>query len=683
MLIIHINQQTEINECGLLVIQYLHKFYFSKNLTINYLHSLTNLTPKGLSLNQLIDLGSLCGIKMIFYKMKKQEFHNYKLINPLVAVIKKPGINFNHFIIIYKKTDTHIYYSDSKTGKNHKVLFNNDFSNDLSYIFATTSRKSSVLNNKNIHSAIFYFFKDQSWSLLLLFLINVSLIFLTITASMFSKVLVNYLFANKVLIDIFIIILFFIVINLLKSLINFFQHNILQKLLFNFTSSLYEDVMLNLDKKPNHFFRQFNESSIIQKTQLIHQVSGFIVIKITKLFYNVFVLISILTFLLFLFVQLSIFLFMLVILFVFINYYFNTVNKPRIKEQLKLQQIELKNRLLLISQRKHLKTGSKADFLKYKWKQSFYKLQNNQFNMLNNLNNQNLFNNSLKTIVNFSIVTLVILLAIKTNKNLSFVIMMTSILSLVWSPISNISYFIADFSKDKNNFYKLSKIINYQNENISNKGFQLNKIKNITVSNLNFKYLNKPILNKVNFTIVNNTVINGSNGSGKSTLLKLIATHEKTDKILYNNLKLSSINVEKMRKNTILYTDKDVFIEELINDFTIDDRNNFWLLLFNKYHFWFLFKIMNLNISKLTIENYQYLSLGQKQFLNFLVLFKKKYLLIITDEPLSNVASKITKMLFIILSMYQDQSLIITVNHNNDCLPKSYKILEMEDINHL
>ncbi len=658
----------------------MHKFYFAKNLTINYLHSLTNLTQAGLSLTQLVELGDLCSVKIIFYKMRKEEFINYKINNPIIAVVENKKINSKHFIIIYKKTNSHIYYSDSTTGKNHKQLLNDDFYKTLSYVFGITNKENNNFKHKNIQSTIFHFFKDKNKSLYLLFLINISIIFLTIVASLFSKILVNYLFPNKILSDIFIITLFFITVNLLKSLIDFCQNTILQKMLFDFTSNLNEEVLLNIDKKPNKFFQHFNESSIIQKTQLIHQVSSFIVVKITKLFYNSFILISILIFLSFLYLQLALFLVILVFLFVFINYYFNTINKPKIKQQLKLQHQELRYRLLLISQREHLKTGSKANFLKYKWKQSFYKLQNNQFNLFNNFNNQHLFNSALRTIVNFSLIVLIILLAITSNKNLSFVIMMMAILNLVWSPILGISYFISDFSKDKNNFYKLAKIINYKNEVITNKGFELNKIKNVKINNLNFEYSNKVIFNNINLVIDHNTIIRGPNGSGKSTLLKLLSTCEINQNILYNDLKVTAINLEKLRKKIILYSDHDIFIEEFINDLNIEEQNKFWFAIFNKYHFWLIFKKINLDINILTIENYHFLSLGQKQLLNFLVLFKQKYLLILTDELLSNVTFKVTKLLFLILSIYQQQSLIISVSHQLNCFPKNYHILEMGDL---
>ncbi len=678
-----IEKQNEINECGLLVIQALHKFYFAKKLSLNYLNSLTSLSAVGLSLSQMVELGGTCGIKLTFYEMEKDEFSEYKILNPIIALVKEPITNLQHFVIIYKKTTKYIYYCDSQTGDNHKAIYDDSFYRSLSFIFASTHKDNYNFKSKNISNSVIDFMKSESHNLILLFLINSTFIFLTIISSLFSKVLVDYLFVNKIFIDILIVILFFIIINFFKILIDFIQNNILKKVLLNFSYSLSEQVLLNINQKPYKFYYHYNKTSVIQKTQLIQSVSNFIVIKITKLFYNIFILVTILTLLLFLFNQVAILLFGLILLLILINYYFNLINKPWQIKQLEFAQIELGNRLKLIEQMANLKTANKAVYFKKIWKSSYLKLQNYHFNIFNNVNAQTLFNSSLRIIINFGLIAIIILFAFQAHAHLSFIIMMMSILTLIWGPTFFISNFISDFSEDKNNFYNLLKILNYQNEKISEVGIEFNIIKDVKLTNLNFRYHNQIIFTDFNLNITNNSVITGANGSGKSTLLRLLATYEISENILLNNQKFSLINITAYRKNIILFTNEESFIEELITNLKINSKNKFWINLFDKYHFWLIFKKLNIQIEQITITNYQFLSLGQKQVLNFLILFKQKYLLILIDELLSNVNHKICKILFRILTDYQTTALIIAISHNYINFPQSYKLINIGDHNNV
>ena len=123
----------------------------------------------------------------------------------------------------------------------------------------------------------------------------------------------------------------------------------------------------------------------------------------------------------------------------------------------------------------------------------------------------------------------------------------------------------------------------------------------------------------------------------------------------------------------MLLTNQYDFINQLISELKDPQKSKYWFSLFAKYHMLIIFKNAKINLLKITKNNYHNLSLGQKQILNFLILFKKLYLLILIDEVLSNVEYKINHLLFSILLKFQKDALVIIASHHKNPNPQKIK----------
>ena len=522
-----INQQTEFNECGLLILQSLYKFFYHKKISLSFLHSLSDLKDNGISLKEMVNLGAMIGIKIVFYKMDKQEFNNYMIINPMISLIKTDSQQ--HFVIVYKKNNKYIYYSDPETGKNYKVKRDSQFSKKMIYIFGIVAKNNSIILKNKIKNTVVEFTKEYFSDLIIVFLINIILISLTIFASIFSKVLIDYIIPNKLIINLLIISAFFVMIHLFKNIVTFIQSRILQNILLNFHAKLYQKFLLNLDKKDYNFNNNFKDSSIIRKTQLIGVVSNFIVVKIITLFSNIFLFIALFIFLFFIFNIFALVLLIFLCLFLLINTYLKFNSESLIKIQQNNIKEELNNRLPLIYLRKNLKTGNKHKFIKDVWWKSFVKLQNNTLNIISFNNKRTLLNDSFIVIINFLFITVSSILIIKENLSTGTIIIIISVLSFMWNPLTYFSNFINSLNKDILNYNEVSKILNAPNEDINKNGFAIKKITKISIIKLNFSYNQKTIFKNMNLLIDKHLFINAKNGTGKSTLLRIISGIEKNN----------------------------------------------------------------------------------------------------------------------------------------------------------
>jgi len=91
-------KQNDSNECGLVVVQSLHKHLHDNWIDINELKSRAYISENGMNINNLIDLANNYGLKLEALKGSSKQLFESGAKDYLIALTKNE--NENHYVII-------------------------------------------------------------------------------------------------------------------------------------------------------------------------------------------------------------------------------------------------------------------------------------------------------------------------------------------------------------------------------------------------------------------------------------------------------------------------------------------------------------------------------------------------------------------------------------------------------
>lgn len=138
-------QQLYSNDCGICAIKNLLNLYKIKRAITAI------VSEKGISMNQIIE-----ELKNDFFDVKAVSFEietikKVKKFTPFIALLKND--KSSHYVVIYKKTNRHLYVLDSLTNKSYKITYG-DFKkiDSKKYIVAENVKKATykVVSFQNI-----------------------------------------------------------------------------------------------------------------------------------------------------------------------------------------------------------------------------------------------------------------------------------------------------------------------------------------------------------------------------------------------------------------------------------------------------------------------------------------------------------------------------------------------------
>ena len=251
--------------------------------------------------------------------------------------------------------------------------------------------------------------------------------------------------------------------------------------------------------------------------------------------------------------------------------------------------------------------------------------------------------------------------------------------------------FLVFYSIFENSMISFNRVLSYENilsernindNNINN--FNIDKIEFIDVNVKYRKNLNY-VLKNINLEISSNEKIGicGRTGSGKSTLsLLLIRILELNEgQILFNNINIKNIGIEKLR-NLISIIPQEPFVFEGTIKENIDPYNkydnNIILDLLNKFN-----EIQN---NKFTLnfkisENGNNLSFGEKQIICIIRALLKKSVIIILDEATSNIDFDIEEKIYNIIYQHKKNCIFINITHRVKNLIHYDKVIVLDNGN--
>lgn len=242
------------------------------------------------------------------------------------------------------------------------------------------------------------------------------------------------------------------------------------------------------------------------------------------------------------------------------------------------------------------------------------------------------------------------------------------------------------FQNVKTSLHRLEAIFHIEVEKGGN--ILLEKIENISAS-ITFGYdSNNFILKELPLELCRGKIycVVGKNGEGKSTLTKILIGILHAKSILVNGINIDCLNMEELRKNSILYisqalnypnrTIKEIYqeynsnirLEDVIRKIKEHDLNEEQLIPLYQENW-------NKNINTL--------SGGEKQIVSILKCLVKEADMIIFDEPTSNLDIKrINALLRLIERLKMEKKILLIVSHDSEIIQASDIIIRLGNIQH-
>lgn len=242
------------------------------------------------------------------------------------------------------------------------------------------------------------------------------------------------------------------------------------------------------------------------------------------------------------------------------------------------------------------------------------------------------------------------------------------------------------FQNVKTSLHRLEAIFHIEVEKEGN--ILLEKIENISAS-ITFGYdSNNFILKELPLELCRGKIycVVGKKGEGKSTLTKILIGILHAKSILVNGINIDCLNMEELRKNSILYisqalnypnrTIKEIYqeynsnirLEDVIRKIKEHDLNEEQLIPLYQENW-------NKNINTL--------SGGEKQIVSILKCLVKEADMIIFDEPTSNLDIKrINALLRLIERLKMEKKILLIVSHDSEIIQASDIIIRLGNIQH-
>ncbi len=660
-----IKLQKDALDCGVVVIQSLHKYYYNNWIPLNKLKENANYGLTGISVLELSNIGDDYGLRLESFEGEFNSLKNLNIEEPIISIIKQNDIY--HYVIITKIKGNRIYYYDPIFGKVTQTL--SSFEKIFQNIIILVTKTSYQLDYQKEKEKLLYSNIRITILIIILSLISLSLSFVS---TFYLKIILDKVIPSAMWYGLNYITLSFVFIALMKISATCFKSLMIKKIenkishhYFNlYFNKLYFCNIYQLEKitKTDHLRRLGTIQNIASfKANFIFTISSeiiaflFATAVLVWISPKVFAVIAIVSFL----ITLISFTFQKNINLKHQNVLknnldFSTKTIDLIYSQLEMKQVNLKNIV-----QKNLDQSLKNSF-------------ETNFKMFNlNVFHKTLIE-SVKILIPFIIIYISTLEIFGSQLSIGSMILFISIFTFFINPLDSFLSLILSVPIIKQDIHLLNFVLNFEEEK-TNAGLENNDIKKLTFKNLSFEYERKQPLFKIHeLNIENNIQLIGENGCGKSTFMKIVATYLNCQgNYKINGIDLSSYNVDSIRKNTYYGSNKTFLPNVTILQYiTNNEKKNIEKLHtnINKYHLQNIFDEFGIKLENQIINNGNNFSSGQKQLIVLLPLLINDYQLILLDEVFDNIDyTNFNKLKNIIINIHKEK-MFIEISHNNKYL---------------
>lgn len=660
-------EQVSKLDCGISVVQVLHKYYFDNWIDLATLKKDVSYDANGINLLELTKLAKKFGINFEILKGDFESFKKIKIEEPIISIIKNDG--FLHYVVIEKITSkNNVIYFDPILGK--QKIFLDEFEKIYFGLIIVCSK--GIIKNQNKEKEIISLFKldflkEKIW----ISLSSLVVIILSFIGSFYMKLILDQIIATSLQQQLLIITFLFILILIIKIVLNLLNEFIVHKLDIKYQLLFLNKYIEKISTIKWEKISYMDESIHLKNLEMLIKIATFKSRYLFDFVVQLFSFVSAGIFLLIL--EPKIFLltlftsFLAIIISILFQKKFKTMETKIIKESTLFKRSYLN----IINGIEQFKLNSTKQYLKNSFDNKLNDLVKSQINTTNVGFVYNFLQSTIKNIIPFIIVVICVNELWKNNVTIGELFLFVSMFGFFASPLLTFASMLIDYSIIKQYLENINSFLLIDNEIISKNKFVIDEIKSIKLENIEFKYKEGNNLLKISNLLIDSKInIVGKNGSGKTTLLKLISSLIINSNIYYNDKNIEYYDIESLRNNICLVSNNEYLPYGSIYDYLSSNKENTNLLLANieKYKLLDLFELMNLNFHTLIEEGGRNLSSGQKQFISLMKIFSSNYSLVLLDEAFENMDKKIIDQIFSKLRIYLKEKIVIEISHQKNYL---------------
>ena len=179
-----IKKQNDIKDCGVMVIQALHKHFHNQWIDVNELKESANYGSSGINIKSLIDLGNRYGLSLYGYEADVNSITK-EASQYFIALIRSNGMQ--HYVIVRWVKDMFEVYDSTK---GFYKLTKSEFENVYSNCIITIEKKEYKKEVKDITSPFKYIAKSPEIIIWILIAIILSII-ITFISTAFLKIIID------------------------------------------------------------------------------------------------------------------------------------------------------------------------------------------------------------------------------------------------------------------------------------------------------------------------------------------------------------------------------------------------------------------------------------------------------------------------------------------------------------
>ncbi len=512
--------QRDLKDCGACCISCIIKYY-GGYVPVEKIREDTVTTINGTTAFHLISALKKYGFESMGVKVT--DINDKNIYFPAIAhVVLKNGLQ--HFVVIYKITNKHIYLMDPAKGK--VKMKKEDFLSIWDNVLILAMPISEIIKFEKETTIFDIFFKllHQNKKLFLsICLVNFLVIILAIFNSFYFQIAVSQIEQGSDLNFLKFIIILFGSLTFLKVIFNFFKVYYLNYFNKNIDLELFTSFLKHIFNLPLKFMQNRTTGEIISRVEELSEIKSLLSEIFTNFILNLILVMTSGIVLYFINAQLFFLLCLVIGIYIVGSLIFNKIIYRHIKENIDkatefnailIENVELNNSIknLNLEEKFLIRLESKLiSFLK------------SNFNLTKLLNKINLFKDFIYEVGLFLILTFGIYLIAKNKLALLNLITFNSIILYLFDPIKDLIELLPKYNYLKASFKKLGEFLNIPEET-HNRGFNI-KDNSISLKNVTFSYNQyKDVIKNITFDILPNekVFLHGKSGSGKSTICKLL-----------------------------------------------------------------------------------------------------------------------------------------------------------------
>lgn len=683
-------KQDELKDCGVASLLTIIKSY-GGNISKEQLRVMTKISKDGVNAYNLIEAAKKIGFDAKGVKGNIEDIQKEKIILPCIAyvVINK---SYQHYIVIHninKKKKTIIVADPSIGIKKYSFDEFIKIWAGVLIILYPFKKIPQLENIKSIKIFLYDVFVSYKKELLLIFVFSLLITFFNIINSFYLKILIDNIILSNAFNNLYIITLIFIVLVILKCLIDLFRKNIALIVNHNIDFTIYTDLLKHIISLPYSYYKARTTGEIVSRINDLNSVKDII----SKIFLTLFVdIILILLTSIFLYIINDTLFFISIILcsiYIIVIIIFNPLFEKYIFE-IKNKEANVSSYLIEAINGFETIKGIKIENIinnNLERKYGTYLRENYNLNFLNNI--QIFFKDLLNDIGILIILFIGSILVIKKEITLGTLLSYNALLIYFLGPVKNIAEMGSLIRYTKICLKRVLELYDVKPENLNSnqKELPFNVNGDIHFNHLNFSYNGVDnILKDINILVKKGekVLIVGSSGNGKSTLLKLLRRYYsiKNNSIFINGIDINNYNLNDLRNNICYVSQNEIlFTDSIYNNITLRKDYNYdtFLKVCKLMYVDKIYRNNPLTFDMLIEENGFNISGGEKQRIILARTLMNNSNIYLLDESLNEINIELERKILINMFEILNNKIVLLVSHRMNNSDLFDKIIHMEN----